>query len=270
MDEPMNLPPRQLSRSETHDLGMIIRDRGKVLKAHAEAQAAACMADFESKMAAEYTYDQDPVWKKAAAKAQDVVNQAQDEIMKRCEELGIPRVFAPSVGLAWNGRGENALAMRRLELRRVAKSAIDAMVKAAITNVEKQSLNLRTQVVAMGLLSADARLFLESLAPIEESMRSLDFAEIERKLDAEQQLRVADHRRLYGGEMADAHPPRDTRALSEGLAGDQPTHPLRARGRSMRVDQRRDSLRRRAWRKSPDHRRTRCAHDDAPRPRSDE
>ena len=33
--------PRKLSRNETHDLSMIIKDRTKVLRAHAEEQAAA-------------------------------------------------------------------------------------------------------------------------------------------------------------------------------------------------------------------------------------
>ena len=65
--------------------------------------------------------------------------------------------------------------------------------------IEKQALDLRTQVVGMGLLSADAKLFLESLAPIEENMRALDFAEIEKRLEKEQQLRLEDRRRLYGG-----------------------------------------------------------------------
>ena len=41
-------------------------------------------------------------------------------------------------------------------------------------------------------------MFLESLAPIEESMRSLDFGEIERKLEKE---KLADRRRLYGGDI---------------------------------------------------------------------
>lgn len=192
-------PARRLSRNETHDLSMIIKDRTKVLRAHAEEQAAACMADFESKMATIYTWDQDETWKKATEQAMNVVKESQETIAARCKDLGIPAAFAPTLSASWQGRGENMLAMRRMELRRVAQSSIAAMTKAAITRIEKQSLDLRTQVVAMGLLSAEAKMFLESLAPIEESMRSLDFGEIERRLEKEQQLRLADRRRLYGG-----------------------------------------------------------------------
>lgn len=158
------------------------------------------MADFENKLATIYKWDQDEIWKKAAEEARKVVDESQAKIAKRCEQLGIPKSFAPAIGMSWAGRGENAISQRRTELRRVAKSSIDAMLKAAMTKIEHQSLDLRTQVVSMGILSADGKLFLESLAPIEDSMRQLDFGEIERKLDKEQQLRVADRRRMYGGE----------------------------------------------------------------------
>jgi histone H3/H4 len=180
---------RRLARSETHDLSMIIRDRVKVLRAHADEQAAACLADFERKLAAVYSWDDDETWAAAREAAAKEVGEAQAKIAARCVELGIPRTFAPGLELSWHGRGQNALAHRRTELRRVAKSSIDAMTRAAVTRIEKQALELRTQVVAMGLLSEDARVFLESLAPVEEAMRSLDFAEIERRLEAEQPRR---------------------------------------------------------------------------------
>jgi hypothetical protein len=192
--------PRSLSRNETHDLGMILKDRAKVLKAHAEGQAAQCLADFESKVAAHFKFDQDEVWKKATDRVREVVAEAQETIAKRCAELGIPATFAPQISASWQGRGENLIASRRDELRRVAKASIDAMMKAAILKIERQSLDLRTQVVAMGLLSPDAKLFLESLAPVEDAMHSIDFAEMERKLDSEKQKRIADQRRLYGSE----------------------------------------------------------------------
>lgn len=173
---------RRLSRSETHDLSMIIKDRTKVLKAHVAEQAAQCMADFEKKLAAIYSFDQDEVWAAATAEADKVVTEAQEKIAKRCEKLGIPKSFAPGLTLNWHGRGENASASRRAELRRVAESEFAAMSAAANTNIEKQSLDLRTQVVSMGLLSAEAKTFLETLVPVEQAMHQLEFAEVERAL----------------------------------------------------------------------------------------
>jgi len=174
--------PRQLSRTETHDLGMIIKDRAKVLKSYADEQAAACMADFEKKLAKVYAFDEDEVWHKANKMAHEAMEAAQQIITERCKALGIPKDFAPGLSMMWHGRGQNAIASRRSELRRVAKTTVDAMVKAATTQIDKQSLHLRTQVVGMGIMSPEAKLFLESLAPIEDSMQMLEFVEIERKL----------------------------------------------------------------------------------------
>lgn len=177
--------PRKLSRTETHDLGMIIKDRTKVLKAHVEEQAAVCLADFEHKLSATYAWDHDETWKRATEVAMAEVAKAQEVISARCAELGIPKTFAPMLGISWHNRGENAMAARRTELRRLAKVSIEAMSKAAVTKIEKQSLHLRTQVVAMGLMTPEAHLFLESLAPVEEAMQGLDFVEIEKKLEQE-------------------------------------------------------------------------------------
>jgi hypothetical protein len=187
------IPPqnsRTLSRGEAHDLSVLIGVRTKVLKAYAAEQASSCMADFEAKLAAIYSFDQDTVWKAAMEKVQQVAAQSQAEVARECEKLGIPAQFAPGITVGWYGRGENGVASRRVELRRVAASKIDAMKKAAITKIEKDGLSLRTQVVTMGLLSDSAKVFLESLAPIEESMHDLDFAAVEQALEAERQHRL--------------------------------------------------------------------------------
>ncbi len=185
---------RRLTSKETHDLSMIIKDRTKVLRAHAEEQAAHCLADFENKISQIFKFDSDDVWKKVAEEAAGVIAEANRKIEARCAKLGIPKEFAPGLELKWHARGQNATSGRRDELRRVAKSQIEAMKKAAVTKIEKQSLDLRTQVVTMGILSMDGKLFLESLAPVEEAMHSLDFAAIELSLAKEN----ADRKRLGG------------------------------------------------------------------------
>lgn len=181
--------PRKLSRNETHDLGMIIKDRSKVLKAHIDAEKATVLADFEKQIAAVYEFDHDDIWKAATIKAMEVVKEAQEIIAKRCEEMGIPKTFAPSLHASWQGRGENMMKDRRAELRRVAKAEVEAMAARAIVKVERESLDLRTQVVAMGLLSPEATTFLNTLKPVEEIMPRLDFANVEQKLAVEQSSR---------------------------------------------------------------------------------
>lgn len=189
---------RALSRTETHDLAMVLKERAKLFRTYVEQQAAERMADFEKKLAAEFSFDDDEIWKAATERAQRVVREAQETVAKRCEELGIPKKFAPQIGLSWISRGENALKERRAELRQVAKRTIEAMAKAAITKIEHQALDLRTQVVSMGLLSPGAQLFLDSLAPVTDMMRALEFGEVEAALESDKRKRIENQKR-YGG-----------------------------------------------------------------------
>ena len=191
--------PRKLSRTETHDLSMIIEIAPRCCERMPRSRPRLAWRISRSKMATVYTFDQDEVWKKATREAQRVVRTARSD-RQALQGAGNPAVVRAVDQRQLAGPRREHAGARRDELRRVAKASIDAMTKSAITKIEKQALDLRTQVVGMGLLSPDAKLFLESLAPVEELMRALDFGEIERKLEKEQQLRLADRRRLYGGD----------------------------------------------------------------------
>ncbi len=93
-------------------------------------------------------------------------------------------------------RGQNGIASRRTELRRVALTEIDAMKRAAFTKIDRQALDLRTQVISMGILSENGKIFLESLAPVEEAMGEVDFAKIEAKMK-QGRLAISDHTTRY-------------------------------------------------------------------------
>lgn len=80
------------------------------------------------------------------------------------------------------------------------------MKRAAVTRIRKQTVDLRTQVVSAGMLSADGKLFLESLAPIEETIKSITFKEIAAKLEGERKQRQLDHNLLYGPGTAYGRP----------------------------------------------------------------
>lgn len=189
---------RTLTSKEAHDLGMLIKDRAKVLKAHAEEQAAACLADFEKKISQTFAFDSDDVWKAATVEAMKVIAEGNEKIAARCRKLGIPKEFAPGLTIQWHERGQNAIGSRRVELRRVAVTEIEAMKRTAMTRIERQSLDLRTQVISMGIMSEGARLFLESMAPVEDAMTAIDFAVIEGKMRENIQKRLADRSRHIG------------------------------------------------------------------------
>jgi hypothetical protein len=185
MAKPPAVPAgRQLSRAETHDLGMIIKERTKVLRHHVEAEGTRLLADFEKQIAAEFKFDQDEVWKKAAEEALEAVKAADAIIAERCEKLGIPRTFRPGLSISWHGRGENMLKGRRSELRNVAKAEVKAMMAAAVMKVEREALDLRTQVVSLGLVTAEAQQFLQTLKPVESVMHELQFHAVVAKLES--------------------------------------------------------------------------------------
>jgi hypothetical protein len=171
-----------MTKSEREDLGKLIRNRERVLKAAAAQRSAELLAEFEQQMASEYSYDEDAVWKKAASAAKDAADAAQEAIAERCAELGIPARFAPMIGVYWHGRGENGAKERRRELRDVAKSRIAAIEKAACTKIEMACLDAQAQIVAHGLTSDAAIAFFDALPKVEVLMPPLEIASIEEML----------------------------------------------------------------------------------------
>ncbi len=176
--------PARMTKGERAELGQLIRKRERVLKAAAEERSAQMLAEFNIQLAAIYRFDDDEVWKEAHQAAEVAVNAANEAIAARCVELGIPREFAPGVGFGWYDRGQNAVANRRAELRRAAKSRIQVIEKEARTRIERMSLEAQTAVIANGLESAAAKLFLEQMPPIEALMPPVDAEEIKALIDA--------------------------------------------------------------------------------------
>lgn len=174
-----------MTKSERTELGQLIRKRERFLKAQAVERSAAMLSEFESKCAAIYSFDQDDVWKESFAEAEKVVADAERIIAERAATLGIPKEFAPSINLHWYGRGENAVAKRRTELRMAAKAKIAKLEKAAIVKIEHMSLEAQTEIIANGLVTDAAKGFLEQMPSIEMLMPTLDDKEI--KLLGEEQ-----------------------------------------------------------------------------------
>jgi len=181
-----------MTKQERTELGALIRKREKVLKLHAAERSAAMLAEFDLQMAQAYSYDRDETWKQLAEDARHAVEQARLGIAKRCEELGVPREFAPDMSCHWHGRGQNASKERRDELRRAAKSKIEALEREAATKIERMSLEAQTQVVAMGLESDAAQKFLKDMPSMDLLMPPIEIGEIhtliEKRLQERKQL----------------------------------------------------------------------------------
>jgi hypothetical protein len=183
---PVALPAtaKPMTKGEREDLQRLIRRREQVLKSAAGQRSAELLADFEQQLASVYHYDQDQVWAQAYRVVGEAAREAAGTIAQRCEELGIPSQFAPSLELYWHGRGQNAVQARRNELIRVAKSRIAAEEKKACVMIEMQSVELQSQVIANGLTSDAARSFLDNMPAVETLMPRLDVAKVEGMLES--------------------------------------------------------------------------------------
>jgi hypothetical protein len=164
----------KMTARERSDLAMLIRQHERVLKSAAKERSAELEADFERQLGTIYRWDQDETWSKARALAQEMTYKASKAIAHRCAELGIPKQFAPNLSLQWYGRGENASKERRAELRRMAVTEIKALEAKAITQIERDSVEAQTKIVAAGLISDAAKAILDGMPSVQALMPPID------------------------------------------------------------------------------------------------
>ena len=174
-----------MTKGERADIQRLIRNTAKLAKAHAKERSAQLRAEFERQCATEYSFDDDDVWKMATEVATTAASEAQETVDHRCEELGIPKPFRPSIAIGWRGRGENAVNSRRTELRRVATTRIAALEAEAVTQIETRALETSTRLLANGLTTEAAQAFLESLPNVTELMPTLEVSEVQALLTNE-------------------------------------------------------------------------------------
>lgn len=151
-----------MTRSERKDLADVIRMRARVTKSSLETLAADRRAEVEAQLSAIHQSD-DERWRAITAVANRALQEADAQLAAICQAQGIPEKFRPSLHLSWYGRGENATAERRAELRKLAYARIDADRKAGVQLVDAWAAEKLTTLVAGGLSSDDAKAFLDGL-----------------------------------------------------------------------------------------------------------
>jgi hypothetical protein len=181
-----------MTKGEREDLVRLVKQRERVAKTAAEQRSAAMLAMFEQQVSALHDFNTNEVWSAATKAAVDAAKKANEEIAAEAERLGIPAEFRPTLSFSWLRRGENEYAARRAELRRVAKAEIDALEKVARVQIESQSVQAQTEIIANGLSSESAIAFLNTLPAIESMMPPLDVSAIQAKIA--EKARAGGHR----------------------------------------------------------------------------
>lgn len=171
-----------MTRADRETLVKIARQRERLAKSDADQRSAQLVADFELQLDREFQFDENAIWEAASVAASAVVAEANQKIAAECERLGIPAEFAPGLNLAWYGRGQNATAGRRAELRRIAKRQIEAANKSARTEIERKSIDTQERIMVGGLTADAARLFLDQMPTAAALMPPIDLTAVQAML----------------------------------------------------------------------------------------
>lgn len=178
-----------MTAAERQALLVVMRQREKVAMGDAVEYRATLIANFERKLAAIYKPKDHPVWAEAHAAAKRAGEEAQAKVQATFRQLGIPEAWAPGISVGWYGRGENASAERRAELRRVAVTEADRRMKVAQANIKRQSVAAQERVLVAGLTSEAANTLLEAMPTAALLMPELE-------LDAIEKIAAPDRSRL--------------------------------------------------------------------------
>ena len=168
-----------MTNKEREELSKLVNRRARVAKAGVDQRKAELLANVEAQLAAIYKPADHPVWKEADEAAQAAVEEANAKIAEVCERLGVREEFRPGIDVYWYGRGENAAASRRTELRRLAERRLDAEAKKAKVVIEAGAVEMLTTLVSGLLESAEAKSFLELMPSPEGLMPPIEIGELE-------------------------------------------------------------------------------------------
>jgi hypothetical protein len=160
-------------RKEPHS---VLRRREKEADESAEEVKARRLPDFEEELATIFSAE-DAAFADVTAFAQEMIEKADAEIDRRCDELGIRRAFRPELRLGWSGRGENTSKERRNELRKVAEARAEADKLSAKKQI-RRTFTDQQELIALGALSTEeARAFLAQMPRPETLMPEVRLAE---------------------------------------------------------------------------------------------
>jgi hypothetical protein len=170
-----------MTKGDRGELQKLANKREKVAKAQVDQVAAARLAEFEQQAASYYRVHDDEVWAEQHRVAQEAIADANARVRERCRELGVPEWTSPSIStVGWHERGENAAKGRVAELRRVAKTRLDADAKAAKVEIEQKTVDVHTQLLSSTLETDEARAFLAQIPTPEQLLPAPTVAEIEK------------------------------------------------------------------------------------------
>jgi hypothetical protein len=172
-----------ITKGERTELSGIVRRQFKVLRSELEQRRLELYAEVETRIEGKFA-DEDQAWSvamhevhEATMEANRRINDAMREFMgdERAERMWIslPRLAKPLEA--------------RTDMRREAKTRIDAEVKGAQLRLERHEVDLLRTLATGALESGEARDFLAAIPSVGELVSTARLAELEASFDDEPQ-----------------------------------------------------------------------------------
>jgi hypothetical protein len=170
----------KMSRGEAQMLLQHARRREAVAISHVKAAGAAQKAEFETKMAHQWSAE-DARWKAQMQRAEEAAEALQEQVTAEIVAEGFPEEWAPHVYVGMTRRGENGSKDRREELRKAAYACIEERVAAATARAKEKIVVYEGQILAGHLTSEAAVAVLNALPAMVSILPPLDEEELEQK-----------------------------------------------------------------------------------------
>ena len=116
----------------------------------------------------------------AGCSSETVADKREREQTARITEQASTQVGVPAVTRFTEKKNLKMI----YELRRAAKSRIEAIEQEALTRIERLSLEAQTEIIAHGLDSDIAKAFLNTMPKLDDLMPSVRFEDIQKLVDS--------------------------------------------------------------------------------------
>jgi tRNA uridine 5-carbamoylmethylation protein Kti12 len=174
-----------ITKGERTELRSLIRQRFKVLRAEVEARRAELAVELEERVAAKFA-DEDKRWADAMFLIDEAAREANRKANDILRGLDIDAIDTSKEYLIVSNRGITKPATERNVMVRNGTKRIDAQVKAAYLQLDRQEAELLTRLVANGLESDEARAFLGEIPTVSALVPADRLLELERSLGNEE------------------------------------------------------------------------------------
>ncbi|HZO66335.1 MAG TPA: hypothetical protein VFB74_15140 [Kribbellaceae bacterium] len=168
----------RMTKADRDNLIRLVRLRARQAKQETETRERILLAEVEDQVAAEYSR-RDELWAEAIVIAEEAARKANELIVARCADLGIPASQAPTLNTYWMSRSRSfGDPKRRAELRKVAQTKLAALTKQAKTLIDAKALDVETALVVGGLETDEARDLVAALPTADQLIPALGLQDL--------------------------------------------------------------------------------------------